>query len=1231
MKVKSGANMVKKRVIFYGFFAIFIVIALSVVFIVSKQNERFRNSKIGLLAIKNTPVIDTRREALLKHSISLGTLAAFRALFFHGLGLPLVSWNTLPEEEKNSDWDVKERNKVSKLSIGNTYDIIVLPVQMQRLESDKISRILSAQIVADEIRSTTGKTVMPVQLAQALIGEHVYRISERTVSRLAKEYKAKTVISLFAGETRAAIKRYQFGYYMKTNGEQGKARIFPLDKFSDTSTLEMMIWKKAGAILKSMYPDAKAYKTVSYKTDPNPQLGLNINSLLASGKDPYTQAVNFELLAALTSHIEFNERNGYMERALISLRHVDPSTKNYDVLFARAMFYLYRRPLALEYINKENTPEANALREMLNGNYPELKKAVFKIKDPVFRLFSYFDVNDLAYQYGSEIRTSNKGEFANYMQDEPGWAKLVENRRRDQDGWYGPNATRLLFGMSNIFPDISKTFIDLIKQKSVVGDVDYDNYKSQFIFMDAYKKILEEDDHKLRTGMYGQRLTRYDLLRFYRSIGISSILRQIDKDVNVYDLPGNALELSNQASNYFAGNISYLKRKAEIDSSKLASTQGDEHLKYLKRIINTSLLIKNLNSSTDENSVYAEYYIYKYFGEYEKNFPSPTNTVNSAYQAGNDVPSGFRLYEFYGYPDALDYTYDRFSLLEAAYKNHGNTYYTKKMFTMDQLKHELSSRFDGHRDKIIFIADRYEKNGDMGSVLKVLNKAVSEKSENWHVYLKLGKIYLHKGKYNKASKIFNSYPLFKNSDRANKVGLSNSAYTAGTLLFFAGDYKDAIPLYEYSAKLDTGSSGSLSAAFRLYLLDNKYLAALKLARYNARRYNNEFRYRDYLNILSMLGYSDQAQEGFKVLAPRFGHGQAWLSLFVSQRIRGFSFDKMVDWVQNYEKGQSSQVVKDANGYLLLQSLTDRKLNQKQYQKLYSAFHAGIKIRYKNLSGITKSDLYQTLTGNKNELPDKNPQAQQREEASKKHAGYVTNSELLKLKKLEHSLHSIGEFDGFLKAYQQLMNGEFKKAYTSFAIYSNFFPVKGGDYKVGTLIVPYVAYAAIKTGNSDKMAAYLKSYKELPASAPFDYYLTQSVIEAGKHNIGNSLKFLDDAFNNRPEVDQRAVFYWYELTQFCVWLSDTTHDKRYVEKALEWAKTYEIIQPQYGWAYAFEAKYSGNSAARIRAAAFAQYLDPNSHWLSTVPKAIRIKGKRWWKKNNPYVIQNDNNNQNRMKT
>ena len=53
----------------------------------------------------------------------------------------------------------------------------------------------------------------------------------------------------------------------------------------------------------------------------------------------------------------------------------------------------------------------------------------------------------------------------------------------------------------------------------------------------------------------------------------------------------------------------------------------------------------------------------------------------------------------------------------------------------------------------------------------------------------------------------------------------------------------------------------------------------------------------------------------------------------------------------------------------------------------------------------------------------------------------------------------------------------------------------------------------------------------------------------------------------------------------------------------------------------EGKYSKDENRKLRATGIADYLYPNSKWLSEVPNELKVLAREWMKKNNPFDINN----------
>ena len=66
-------------------------------------------------------------------------------------------------------------------------------------------------------------------------------------------------------------------------------------------------------------------------------------------------------------------------------------------------------------------------------------------------------------------------------------------------------------------------------------------------------------------------------------------------------------------------------------------------------------------------------------------------------------------------------------------------------------------------------------------------------------------------------------------------------------------------------------------------------------------------------------------------------------------------------------------------------------------------------------------------------------------------------------------------------------------------------------------------------------------------------------------------------------------------------NEATGKAEYRDLALDWAGKVEKTQPWHAWAYALEAKLSTGAVTRRRAIGMANYLDPDSDRLRSIPK------------------------------
>ena len=131
------------------------------------------------------------------------------------------------------------------------------------------------------------------------------------------------------------------------------------------------------------------------------------------------------------------------------------------------------------------------------------------------------------------------------------------------------------------------------------------------------------------------------------------------------------------------------------------------------------------------------------------------------------------------------------------------------------------------------------------------------------------------------------------------MGLSNNAYTAGSLHFWTGDYDNARKFYKIAADLQTGSVASLASEARLAILDGRFEDAARLTFMRAQRYDDEYAYRDYLSWLFVsFGLSDDAWAGFNQLNSSLPNAQMWIATHVGHRIARKPWPELRNWLMS---------------------------------------------------------------------------------------------------------------------------------------------------------------------------------------------------------------------------------------------------------------------------------------------------------------------------------------------
>jgi tetratricopeptide (TPR) repeat protein len=232
------------------------------------------------------------------------------------------------------------------------------------------------------------------------------------------------------------------------------------------------------------------------------------------------------------------------------------------------------------------------------------------------------------------------------------------------------------------------------------------------------------------------------------------------------------------------------------------------------------------------------------------------------------------------------------------------------------------------------------------------------------------------------------------------------------------------------------------------------------------------------------------------------------------------------------------------------------------------------------------------------------------------------------------------YSSFAKAYEHLKKRAYAESYRILKergkLYSYEESVLGAAFK------PCLIWAGLNSGHRKEMDHYLypmllsvglqqplpkqNFLAPLPRSygsvkqLDFDGELSLALYLGWTGDRERALDHLHKAFNVIPYTDKRPLFPWYQLIEVCEWLYEHSQDKCYLDIALKWAKDYQVIQPMFGWAFAFEAKYAAESKDRIRALGYALFLDPQSWRIAHFTQQEKQAAHDWFQGHNPFLTR-----------
>jgi len=474
-----------------------------------------------------------------------------------------------------------------------------------------------------------------------------------------------------------------------------------------------------------------------------------------------------------------------------------------------------------------------------------------------------------------------------------------------------------------------------------------------------------------------------------------------------------------------------------------------------------------------------------------------------------------------------------------------------------------------------------------------LKKSLQQDPDLWDNYFNLGTYILKAGgSPEESAQVLMRFPGFHQQHPLDPVAVASWANDAGSLFYGLGLPTLTRPFYRIAADLDTGSDASLCDAQRLKLLEGDFAGAAEIALERGNRFGNANAYRDQLSLLHVMGRSEEAWRTFAQLNDSFDSPQLWISALIAQRITGKSETEIRAWLLKPEiRAARSRAHHFATHEALWAFSTDR----------IPPADLGALIEQLDGPPVARADTRSGMT----EIPHPTtPDATTLIPSSRFRVGNRAQMPRGTLIKSEQAY--------FADAYAALRHSDFDTALHRFDDMADHYPIE--QYPLA-----YFAFVAAKSGDPEKLEAYVVSLNKPPFSEPvsFDQLLAKAFFAGQRKDADAALKALQEAVRLRPYTDDRPVMTEYQYAEACEWLYQDTGDPRFVTELLDWARKQETVQPTFAWAYSMQYEFEKPGATRTRALAMTEYLDPASPRITKASQAERAAAKAWLDEHPPF--------------
>jgi hypothetical protein len=1087
-----------------------------------------------------------------------------------------------------SAWLDSERARYAAVLAKQPADILVVPFQVQGYGLDRIERTVMTADLAYAIGDASALRVADPFLTALALGEGDRRIDSHAVERLAQQIGARGILFGYVGHDL----KHAFTLTLKLQETSASSASQPWQR--DWRSVSFSNEKPPAYVLHGMLPGV--LKDLPLGLAPKPAAAAPITAapsrisaspleFVSAGASAGSGIARISLLATLLPGGAELARERMFERVLVAAIRENSSQPAQRFFESYALFNLHRRPVALARIEGANGQSFTALRALLDGNLPAARSATREVKNPMEQLLLQILLRDLEYDYGIEEPTEPTAvKVLLTEQLAPAWAGLLLARLEDRNKWFTPNAESIKTAFDQAFPSEELALGSIVRGGSIARGAMPDEVDIDLANIRHAHRVTATLQVSPCCRTRNLQPARWDLLWLLEGLAEDRIDRDLQAMIFIQADSAGALAAIARYEPMLTGHPRMTALSASAAIRAAAKSRDDTRASWTARGLQDGR--SALRWSQGQNRA-------AYEAALSLGIPSPDSEI------WLDVYG----YDFPRRPDwpivFLGSEDESAEVQRLAFASEAHAFSTSDLSPLSEIRGaareatlaSLGSRFTGHPARPTSQSVTAMPGTSEARIAAARAAAQGDPNMNWA----LGYQMLYsEHPFKEALDAFLAYPPFQTRNARDGVMLANNAYDTGSRFFWLGQGELAKPLFQIAADLDTGSDSSMASEQRLRLLAGDYRGAAEAAHRRSLRYSSSYAQRDYLSLLHAFGEHDAAWSAFSQLRTEQSDPSSWVSAIVGHRMQRLDEHAVRSWLKTPE-------IRDA----------------KFKAQLFASYYAVV---WNSTDRTPPADLGALVE----ELEGKPVARIDYAGVIRPHPVDPSGFELVRptfvpvqavgTERYAQGTPIKSERAYFADAYSAVVRAEYSKAVDRFAAMARLYPLDGAP-------MPYFSYAASKTGDTLQFEKYVATPKPYDYEN-FDVMLSRAFFAAGRKQVDESYRLLNLAFRAKPYNGERPLDAHYQFAQACEWLYRDTKDPRFAATLLEWAKSYQSIQPAIAWGYAVQYQYEKDPQARIQALAMTQYLDPLSNRIRGASKADIEKAQGWFATNNPFRIRRD---------